>query len=220
MDELTDLYALRPSDGSVAWEQSFCCFGQGAIALDPTGNLYAGTDGDYYGSSGLWSWSPSGALRWTGLSSIGGSNFDMEFSTIAISPGSRIFVTSISGTVYAFDIGGNLLPGWPFVTGSSTPNSDPDDAGRDPLAVGSSETVYIKTLSAVFAINSNGTLKWSYSPGGSGSLSPGVVLDSNENVYFAFGNAIYSVTSSGVLRWRVPLSAPGRLISGHLAPSM
>jgi hypothetical protein len=210
MDELTTLRALRPSDGSVVWQQGFCCYGQGAIALDSAGNLYAGTDGNYLGSSGLWSWSPGGAPRWTALSGIGGALLDTLFNTPAISPANTIYVASLSGTVYAFNTNGTLLPGWPFATGSPAPS----DSQRDPLAVGISETVYVKTVSGVFAINPNGTQKWSFSPGGDGSLSPVVVLDKDENVYCAFGNTVYSLTSSGTLRWSVPLNAPGRLYIG------
>lgn len=210
MDELTTLRALRPSDGSVVWSQNFCCFGQGAIALDSAGNLYASADGDEFGSSGLWSWSSAGALRWTALNGIGGAEFDRLFNTTAISPADVIYVSSLSGTVYAFNTSGSLLPGWPFVTGSPTAS----DSQRDSLAVGGSGTVYIKTVSAVFAINPDGTKKWSYSPGGDGTLSQLAVLDSNENVYFAFGNTVYSLTSSGTLRWTVPLDSPGRLYIG------
>jgi len=210
MDELTTLSALRPSDGSAVWTTGFCCYGQGAIALDSAGNLYAAADGDYLGSSGLWSWTPSGALRWTRLSGTGGGEYDRLFNTTAISPADIIYVSSLSGTVYAFDTNGTLLPGWPFATGSAVPS----DSQRDPLAVGGSGTVYIKTVSAVFAINPDGTQKWGYSPGGDGSVSPVVILDKDENAYFAFGNTVYSLTPSGNLRWSVPLNAPGRLYFG------
>ena len=209
-DELGGLRALRPSDGSVVWQRSFCCYGQGAIALDSAGNLYAGTDGNNYGSSGLWSWSPGGASRWTRLSGIGGALSDKLFGTPAVSPANTIYVASASGTVYAFDTNGTPVAGWPSATGSPVPS----DLGNDPLAVGASETVYIKTVSGVFAINPNGTKKWSYSPGGDGSLSPVVILDKDENVYFAFGNTVYSLTSAGALRWSVPINAPGRLYIG------
>jgi len=210
MDELTTLHALRPSDGATVWSQDFCCFGQGAIALDAAGNLYATADGDYYGGSGLWSWTSTGTPRWTALTNTGGTTSDRLFTTTAISPADVIYLSSVSGTVYAFNTSGTLLPGWPFATGSPTPS----DSQRDPLAVGGSGTVYVKTVSAVFAINPDGTEKWGYSPGGDGTLSTVVVLDADENVYFAFENTIYSLTSSGAFRWSVPIDSPGRLYIG------
>jgi len=202
MDELTNLRALRPTDGSTVWEQTLAGFSQGAIALDSAGNLYAGTDGGRYGGKGFWSFSPGGILRWSLLSD--------NLGTPVVSPADVIYVASQTGTVYAFNPSGTLLPGWPFSSGASPPS----DSQQDPLAVGGSGTVYLKTVSGVFAINPNGTKKWSYSPGGDGSLSTVVILDSDENAYFAFGNTVYSVTSSGDLRWSVPLNAPGRLFLG------
>lgn len=202
MDELSRVFALRPGDGAVIWRQNTAGYSHGAIALDAAGNLYIGTDGGDFGSASLWSFTPGGTVRWSQGKNI--------LSTPAISASGSVYVASLTGTVYAYNTSGALIAGWPASTGSTTV----DDGKRHPLAVASTDAVYVKTVAGLFVFNPDGTLKWKFSPGGDATLSGSVILDGGDNAYVAFGNAVYSLTPSGTVRWVTGMTSPGNLVAG------
>ena len=72
--------------------------------------------------------------------------------------------------------------------------------GYSSPAIGRDGTIYVGVGNGyVYAIDSNGNLKWRYRTGEHGNAE--IVLDENENLYFQSGRHIVSLTSTGILRW-------------------
>jgi len=91
-----------------------------------------------------------------------------------------------------------------------SPNTDPVGytpywkyyvgGGLSSPAIGPDGTIYIGGSSSLFALNSNGTLKWSFSIGGSTRSSPAVGSDGT--IYIGSSNdRLYAVNPNGTQKW-------------------
>ncbi len=157
------------------------------------------------GQSSFWSLDPtSGGIRWS--KSLNGQQSE---NTPVVSVSNVIYIADHVGNLYAFNPDGSAFGNWasPYSTGASS--------SQEPLAVGSSGTIYFKTSLGLYAINSDKSLRWIFYPGGDWVSSPSPVLDANENVYVAFGNVVYCLNpADGTILWQLPISNPGQLAVG------
>jgi hypothetical protein len=206
MDEYAQISAYSPQ-GQALWSVGTSGYGQGDIALDAAGNVYAGTDGNLYGGHTVYSFTPSGVLRTNWPQDTAGVSAP---TTPVIGPDGGIYIANSNGSLYAFNGDGSIRKGFPFVAGGTV--------SQQPLAVSSAGIVYMKTSLGLFAIKSDGTSVWSkpFSPGGDVSLSPGPILDSNGFVYVGFGNSVYSLNPDGSQRngWPVTVQSVGPILLG------
>jgi PQQ-like domain len=200
-DEFARISAYNPANGAVLWTTSLCCFGNRSVALDSNGNLYIATDGGNYGSTSLWSLTPTGSVRW----SEGTGNF----VSVVIGPGDAIYAINTTGTLYCYHTDGSEC--WPgYNTGGS--------AGENSLAVSSVGTVYAKTSPGLFAVKPDGTSAWPspFSPGGDPALSPSAVVDGNGVIYVGFGDNVYALNPDESVRpgWPVTVPSAGQIVVG------
>jgi len=208
-----NIYALRPEDGSLKWKytlQEKLAISSLATAADGTiyaaGHIHAG---DLYGI--LYAVNPNGSLKWSYQTE------ERFYSTPAIGEDGTIYISSsttgeysdyiissyvsFDGKVRAFHPNGSLA--WMCSTGSSLysssvhPSSKPlpqSDHLYSSPALGADGTIYIGGLNDKFyAINQDGTLKWSSQTGGKVESSPAIGADgtvyvgSNDGALYAFG---------------------------------
>jgi outer membrane protein assembly factor BamB len=171
-----DLFAVNP-DGTVKWQYDS---GSGVFDSSPA----VASDGTVYIGSldtKLYAVDSSGALSWTYATN------DVIRSSPAVGSDGTVYVGSTDGFVYAIDPQGALL--WTFDTGDVV-HSNP--------SIGSDGVVYVGG-NRLYALNPDGTEKWSLAPGVSAYTSP-VVLSSGD-VLYAGWSAVVVVDSLGTQRW-------------------
>ena len=187
-----NLFAINP-DGSLKW--SF-----GATSFAPSENHLAspaiGADGIVYvGVDHFYAITPQGNSSWQLLNLGGGSP--------AIGKDGKIYIATVSG-ISAFAIDGTR---WSY-------NTDP--LGVSSIALDSLGTVYAGTSSVyypwqttrqgrVYAINSDGSLKWLFEGDGLEYYSPAIGADGT--IYVGSfekygGEAFYAINSNGKIRWK------------------
>lgn len=164
----------------------------GSPAVDAEGSVYVGSlDGNLYRLS------RDGALRWKRF--LNGR----VFSSPAISePG--VAVGSDGDTLFMLDprTGGKR---WTFSLGpcDKGPGFGPDQVrcnADSSVAVGSDGTLYFGG-DALYALRSDGRLKWRFDWGGHALSSPAVAPDGTVYVG-ADGGSVYAVTADGKRRWQ------------------
>jgi hypothetical protein len=196
VDEFGMLAAIA-GDGAELWKAIVPGFTHSVIAVDASGNLYAGSDGSSFGSASLWSFTPQGAVRW----SAGRGTL----TVVAVDNSGRVYSADTKGNVFSFDAEGKER--WSFSAGTA--------ASMTPLAVGRSGTVYVKSSSGVFALTGEGKEMWSFRPAVEDARrDDGPILDRDENIYVSFAEVIYSLSPEGRLRWTTTVVSPKRLVLG------
>ncbi|WP_231589806.1 PKD domain-containing protein [Methanosarcina siciliae] len=71
--------------------------------------------------------------------------------------------------------------------------------------IGSDGTIYVGNSGdkKVYALNSNGTLRWTYSVGGTDGISSTPAIGSDGTIYIGSGNyGLYALNSDGTLKWK------------------
>ncbi|WP_231593713.1 PKD domain-containing protein [Methanosarcina siciliae] len=72
-------------------------------------------------------------------------------------------------------------------------------------AIGSDGTIYIGNYGdkKVYALNSNGTIRWTYTTGGTNGISSTPAIGSDGTIYIGSGNyGLYALNSDGTLKWK------------------
>ncbi len=144
----------------------------------------------------LYAFDPDGTVKW-GLNTPNDGGGGIR-SSPAIGHDGTIYVCTGSststyiGTLYALDPAAYALdptgatPKWTYTLPSGNVN------GNSP-AIGADGTIYLITRNGfVYAINPNGTLKWSYNTTTS-SGNGGIAVASDGTIYAAFGSTLYAL---------------------------
>lgn len=138
------LYAINVNNGSKEWEQSLTGNTGGAVSIDNAGNVYAGTNSYIvkFNSAGVKQWETS-ALNLT------------ERGSFAID-GNTLYAALRGGDgIAAVDMTNGDIK-WTYANGNASDAYFP--------IVGTDGTIYFNEKAGdkkVYAVNSNGTLKWS-----------------------------------------------------------
>lgn len=184
-------FALSP-EGTPLWsvDLPFTWFSTAAVGAD--GTLYIGSNPD--GSTGgLIAVDPGGTVRWMR------QELDDIISGPAIGADGTIYVAGGS-SVYAVDPQGEIL--WVY---------EAEDAGFNysSPAVGSDGTVYVGGGdSRLYAIDSNGSLRWTFGTGGNIQSSPSIGRDGTIYVGANDGE-LYAIHPDGTERWSVRVNCGG-----------
>jgi len=225
------LYALYKADGSVKWQRLIQRNIESPVLLTGTtlyfvtldSYLYAyGTDGTYkwrYSTSGssnnysfpalgldgtiyvggyvsgkniLLAINPNGTLKWT-YSSL---NVTLNRSAVAVT-NNRIYVSATPdySSYYLVALDTNAIEQWRYLTDSRVSTTP---------TVGTDGTIYFGTYNGyVYALNPNGTLKWSYNTGNT-IIGSAPVIGSDGTIYIgnAGDNYLYAFNPNGTLKWR------------------
>lgn len=163
----------------------------GSAAIGKNGNVHvAGDDGVLY------TFNSDGKLLWYYVtrSNIYGS------PTIG-NDGTIYFSNWANATTYAIKSDGTFI--WECTTGGYNFGSSP--------VIGSDGTVYIpstnSTNGALYAIDTNGKVKWAYNMGIIRATSP--VMGSDGTIYMAdYDGVVYAINTDGTLKWSHRLKYP------------
>jgi uncharacterized protein (TIGR03437 family) len=189
----TNLYAVQPN-GAPLWSRT-----QGAMYLPGA----IGTDGTIYQMDELTklrAYSPDGSLVWS-RSLVGFSQ-----GAIAIDATGNLYVGT-DGGVYGSNSFWSLTP-----TGSVRWSVGKGSLGTP--VISPAGNIYVTDSNGnLFAYNSDGSQRWSYSAGGAASLGP-LAVGASETVYFQSSTGLFAVTSKGTLKWKYASGGP----SGSPAP--
>jgi outer membrane protein assembly factor BamB len=174
-----------------------------AVASD--GTIYVGSN-----DNKVYAINPDGTLKWDFLT--GG---DVRSSPTVASDGT-IYIGSDDGKMYAFAPSGSLKPGWPYDAEAAIlpPPVDPFSFSLGRPAIGSDGTIYFSALNTVYAVNPDGSQKWTANLGaGSGAYNDYMPsVDTVAGFGFVYtdvpGNAIAALNpDNGTEVWRVGVDA-------------
>ena len=196
--DLGRLFAVNP-DGTIKWRHdinSIHYSGPSAIKIAPDGTIIFTS---YY----TYATNPNGTLKWRNDQSY-------TFSDPVIKD-NRVYVAgdfSASRGIYPINLitGATELTGWtnnsntretqPFIGNSVYASWNYNFYALNPttgvtewtytagniIAIGSDNTIYVRYNNELYALNTDGTLKWTYNIGG--YISNNIVIDSNDNIFF------------------------------------
>jgi len=198
-------FAINPN-GTLKWSYDI----PASVDCSPT----IGLDGTiYFGAyAKVYAFNPNGTLKWS--FSWGGG---FHYSSPAIGPDSTIYIgwsnfgNMAKGELLALNQDGTLK--WSYSTLGYVESSP---------AIGSDGTIYISSAgeynyathkfynARLYALNPNGTLKWSYIIGGVGYTSS-PAIDSEETIYIGsrdpgppegyYNSRLYAINPNGTLKW-------------------
>lgn len=178
------LYCLFP-DGSAKWEFLINCNAYSKPVIDDLGNVYIFTYGNKVGT--LFSIRDNGTLNW-----------DYKFNSVnwyepVISKDGVIYVgLNVNQTLYAFDKNGQKL--WERVLGQGL--------GSYPPVIKNDGTIYACLSNALFALNSDGSIKWKYTPK-EGNTVTAPAIDKEGNLYINLSAfRLVSLSSEGEEKWQ------------------
>lgn len=140
LDDAGTLYSIKAADGTINWKETQSG-AAGAVVVDAEGNVYMGT------AKGIWSYTASGKLRWTGptvkVTERGGS--------MAIHNG--VLYAALKGKegVVAVDMATGTQK-WAYA-------SSVGDC-YNPVVTADGTVVVVEKAGSVYAVKANGTLKW------------------------------------------------------------
>jgi outer membrane protein assembly factor BamB len=181
------------ANGSVKWSLPFYCFSTPAVGTD--GTVYVAVYVPYSPNYRLYALNPDGTTKWS---------FDVGYDTGPSSP-----VIGPDGTIYFGDYNGEIVAvtgagqqKWRFQIGGQVLSSP---------AIGIDGTIYAMarilpstSLNGLYAINSDGTLKWHFSTGPSAN-APSIGSDGTIYATEDF-DTLYAVRSDGTLKWSINLA--------------
>ncbi len=191
------LYAVGP-DGQLRWKVATP--GRRQIYSSPLvsadGNIYVGTGGGL-DRGHLVAYDAGGNLVWDRLLEFGGAlsptisrSGDLLFAIASGSQGGGLYaVRRATGQVE-----------WTFVPSAGglvgSPALSPDGA-----------TLYVSAESppGLWAVSTEGELRWSLTPTVQSSRASTPSVDSDGNVYVNLGDRCFSVAASGAIRWTFPV---------------
>ena len=131
-----------------------------------------------------------GQIRWRFQ-----ADADAIRSRPALAADGTVYAIDTRGHLYALAPDGGLI--WIFNTAGTGPGN---------VSVGPDGTIYTGTSTAIYAVATDGTLKWKFdqSPGALILLGPNVGPDGNIYAVSTEGVGVLSLTPQGTLRWAVP----------------
>ena len=198
-DKDVNFYSIK-SAGSQNWKYTAPCkFGISSPVISSDGTIYVGSGSRFSNDSLLYAINPDGSLKWT--FEVGTS----MRSSPAIGSDGTIYIGSDDKKLYAIeDLGtfGNCK--WSYLTGGQV---------RSSPAIGSDGTIYFSTLDneMLYALNSNGTLKWTYPlPGDKGQVdgtgidlisSPAIASDGTIYIGAVCTDTVHAVNPDGTRKW-------------------
>jgi len=226
IDSGETLYAINP-DGSIKWK----CYIKGGTedsspAIGPDGTIYVGDD-EYF----INAVNPNGTIKWRYKTGF------FVFSSPAIGPDGTVYCGSHDNYLYALYPNNGTLK-WKYKTGHwirTSPCIGDDGTvycvslddylhalypnngtrkwktkvggGTSPI-IGQDGTIYCG-WDKLFAVNPDGTVKWTYDPGGSNVIEGGTpCISADGTIYFGTriepynGGNIIAVDSNGNEIWR------------------
>jgi outer membrane protein assembly factor BamB len=192
----TTLSAYTP-DGGVKWKSQYGGGANQQPVIGSDGTIYVGT---YFETSGLAAINPDGTLKWA-FSGVGAAS-----SSPAIGPDGTIYVACSDNKLHAISPSGTEL--WAFTMGLTLSGSKP--------ALGSDGTIYITTganqqgssanIAGFYAVNPDGTSKWSYSV--PNTIISSETLGADGTIYIGtnYGN-LFALNSDGSTKWQADFGA-------------
>jgi outer membrane protein assembly factor BamB len=117
---------------------------------------------------------------------------------ISIANDGTLYLGSNDGYVYALDSTNLGALKWKVRINNTNraPFTSPNSIYTTPV-VGPNGTIYIGSNEGyLFALNTNGTIKWSYSAGYPLQSSP--IMDASGSIYFGAGNKVYAIGDAGI----------------------
>jgi len=203
------------NDGTIYFGCDFSA--QSIYALNPNGNekwhfkarksvmsspLIAANGKIYFGDNAHWFYclNSEGTLAWKydtkGIFCYSSPTISRDGSLIFVQV-ARNFMGGKNG-VFAFAPNGTLR--WVF----RPPDSGQELDSFSPALSPDSQTLYCPGVGILYAVGTDGKLKWDYPTGISGGagLVSTPAVDSQGNIYFRVGELCYSITPFGELRWQ------------------
>jgi outer membrane protein assembly factor BamB len=185
------LYAINEY-GVLRWTSSAATWIPSSPAIGSDGTIYVGSSND-----NLYAVNPDGSQKW-----IFRASYEIQSSPV-IGPDGTVYVGSDDGNLYAINRDGSTK--WVFQTGVSTgPRPSVWNNGkwvRSTPAITSDGTVYVGCQDTrLYAVNSDGTQKWSFKTGGPIHSSAAIGFDGT--IYIGSeDNNLYAVNSDGSQKW-------------------
>lgn len=183
------LYAVNP-DGTQRWVFSSADFGlyQSVVGID--GTIYVA------GHSKLYAVNPNGTQKWTFFASGADSSPTLGYdNTIYLQAPKTLYAINPDGTQK-----------WAFVNSSI----ESGDVGSSP-AIGLDGTIYAAAVSTcqsspclktLYAVNPNGTQKWSFAFASGAYSKSSPAIDSNGVIYIGSGSGVfYAINPNGAKKW-------------------
>jgi len=192
------LYAIQ-EDGTLGWSFDTGCSVESSPTVAKDGTIYFGSSGQAEKPSTFYALNPDGTLKW----SYQTPGYTL-FSSPAISPEGTIYVTDYN-RFYAFDEDEDVQ--WSYSVPLDVPDlySSPAVGPDGTIFFGVEAYRYIEDVGGswwgeLYAINPDGTLKWSYEVNGPIFSSP--AINSDGTIYFgSLDRNIYAVNPGGTLKW-------------------
>jgi outer membrane protein assembly factor BamB len=187
------VYAINPN-GQEEWKFNTLSPVTGSVSLAADGTVYVGTESEILANPSFYALNPSdGSVKWSVM--IG----DRVLSDPAIADDGTIYFGCEDGSLYARKPADGTEE-WTFTATDGAISSSP--------AVGSDGTIYFGSNwetdddfgGSFYAVNANGTLKWSHDMGD--FVTGSAAVDSAGNTYFgAYDGVFYSYDIDGNFRW-------------------
>ncbi len=201
------LRALTPN-GKLKWIFPAWSWINSSPALGQDGTIYFGST-DYQ----LRALNKNGSLKW-----IFDTGAFVDGSPV-IGPSGSVYIVTVNGKLFSLNPA-NGVKAWEYQL--------PCDVGGASPAVGSDGTVYMACNdrtpengfqeAGLYAIGSNGSLKWKYSLAANPNSSPS--LDANDDIFVSVDDgALYALSPNGTLKWKLILSPGLRLYNNPVIAS-
>ena len=143
-------------DSSVKWSKNVAGGMLGPLVLDPSGNLYVGSQ-----DHKLYALGSDGTTQWTFDTGSGCSQFapvmSPDHQTVYIAPFDPVLNSSTTGNSVVYSVGVDGKPGWSFDCGTLLACA-PSVAADGTIYVGAG--LFVAGQSYIIAINPDGTEKW------------------------------------------------------------
>jgi len=175
------LYAISP-DGTIKWSFQTGNNVEASPAIGADGTIYIGSDDNY-----LYALDPDGTVKWH-LE----ANSDVR-SSAAVAADGTIYVGTDSRTFFDF---------WALNPDGTGKWAQIGDRVRSSPAIGADGSIYYGSFdNYLYALNSDGAVKWRYMTGGHVNAGPAVAADGT--IYFgSVDHCLYAVNADGTLKWR------------------
>ncbi|MDO9265314.1 MAG: PQQ-binding-like beta-propeller repeat protein [Desulfosalsimonadaceae bacterium] len=110
----------------------------------------------------------------------------------AVGADGTVYVGSEDGNLYAIhpETGAEI---WRYAAGGEI---------RSSSAVGADGTIYFGSRNALYAVNANGTLKWSFNTGDYVFSSPAVSTDGRVVYVGSSNGSLYAINATGTIKWQ------------------
>lgn len=186
------LLAYFRNNGTESWRVNLGGLGYYTYSpptIDSEGNLYLTDDGD-----DVFSYFPNGTFRWAFYN-------QGAVGSIALDQTGNVIVGSYTKV---YNVTKDGVENWNFSKNYFAYSTPAVDISTGVIYIGGKETF---TDNRLYALNSNGTLKWNLQiPGGTANeIRSGIVID-GDNLYFTAEQKVYSVNkNTGLENWNTSI---------------